>query len=195
MVQPSRPHATPHCPFQARDLGAPRIRIPGTMVQAGSYACQSRARRVPIRPGPTVRPNAQRRRYPAPRREREATATEHRLGLGFGWRLEGSRRERFELRFEGARANAPNDDGESRIGLRITASWLPSRNRRPRAARAPRSSQDARAPGRTGLPARAPCAIRWVVVLGERPDSERHAVLHRFQFRSRPPGPRTGGSQ
>ena len=57
------------------------------------------------------------------RREREAAATEHRPGLGFGWRLEGSGRERFELRFEGARANTPNDDGESRIGLRITASW------------------------------------------------------------------------
>ena len=57
------------------------------------------------------------------RREREAAATEHRFSLGLGWRLEGFGRERFELRFEGARANTPNDDGESRIGLRITASW------------------------------------------------------------------------
>ena len=41
------------------------------------------------------------------RREREAAAPEHRLSLGFGWRLEGRGHERLELRFEAARANAP----------------------------------------------------------------------------------------
>lgn len=60
------------------------------------------------------------------RRERVAgdAAPEHRLGLGFGWRLEGSGRERFELRFEGARLDAANDDApEHRLGVRMTAHW------------------------------------------------------------------------
>ena len=60
------------------------------------------------------------------RRERVAgdAAPEHRLGLGFGWRLEGSGHERFELRFEGARLDAANDDApEDRLGVRMTARW------------------------------------------------------------------------
>ena len=60
------------------------------------------------------------------RRERVAgdAAPEHRLGLGFGWRLEGSGHERFELRFEGARLDAANDDApEHRLGVRMTARW------------------------------------------------------------------------
>ena len=58
------------------------------------------------------------------RREREAAAEPaHRLSLGFGWRLEKSGRERFELRFEAARVQTPNRDGRTRIGIRLTASW------------------------------------------------------------------------
>ena len=59
-------------------------------------------------------------------RERVAgdAAPEHRLGLGFGWRLERSGHERFELRFEGARVDAGNDDApEHRLGMRMTARW------------------------------------------------------------------------
>ena len=36
------------------------------------------------------------------RRESEATAPEHRLSPGFGWRLERAGRERLELRADGA---------------------------------------------------------------------------------------------
>ena len=48
-------------------------------------------------------------------------APEHRLGLGVGWRLEGS--GAFELRFEGARLDAANDDAEHRIGVTLTTRW------------------------------------------------------------------------
>ena len=49
----------------------------------------------------------------------------HRLGFGFGWRLEGAGTTAFELRFEGARIEAANDDDgpEHRLGLRTTARW------------------------------------------------------------------------
>ena len=60
------------------------------------------------------------------RHERVAgdAAPEHRLGLGFGWRLKGSGPERFDLRFEGARLDAANDDApEYRLGVRMTARW------------------------------------------------------------------------
>ncbi len=40
---------------------------------------------------------------------------EHRFGLGFGWRLEGARREDLEFRVEVL--------PESRIGLRLTVRW------------------------------------------------------------------------
>ena len=57
------------------------------------------------------------------RRESAAgeAAPEHRLGLGVGWRLEGS--DAFELRFEGARLDAANDDAEHRIGVTLTTRW------------------------------------------------------------------------
>ena len=49
---------------------------------------------------------------------------EHRLGLGFGWRLEGAGPERFALRFEGVRVDAANDGGpEHRLGVNLTATW------------------------------------------------------------------------
>ncbi len=50
-------------------------------------------------------------------------APEHRLGLGFGWRLEGAAHERFELQFEGTRREPANDDGETRLGVNLTARW------------------------------------------------------------------------
>ena len=40
---------------------------------------------------------------------------EHRIGLGFGWRLEGARREDLEFHVEVL--------PESRIGLRLTVRW------------------------------------------------------------------------
>ena len=50
-------------------------------------------------------------------------APEHRLGLGLGWRLEGAQIGTFELRFEGARLDAANDDAEHRIGVTLTTRW------------------------------------------------------------------------
>ena len=47
----------------------------------------------------------------------------HRLGLGLGWRLAGAGRERFEVRFEGARLAPANDDGETRLGVTLSARW------------------------------------------------------------------------
>ena len=53
------------------------------------------------------------------------SGTEHVIGFGLGWRLEGARREGFELRLEGSRLDAANDDHapEDRIGLRMSARW------------------------------------------------------------------------
>ena len=48
---------------------------------------------------------------------------EHRLGLGLGWRLEGMGAQGFELRFEGTRLDAANDDSEHRVGVRMSARW------------------------------------------------------------------------
>ena len=48
---------------------------------------------------------------------------EHRLGLGLGWRLEGAGAGSFEVRFEGARLDAANDDAEHRLGVRMTVGW------------------------------------------------------------------------
>ena len=52
-------------------------------------------------------------------------APEHRLGVGFGWRLAGRGQERFEVRMEGARALSANGDREpeDRIGVKLTARW------------------------------------------------------------------------
>ena len=57
-------------------------------------------------------------------------AAGHRLGLGFGWRLEGAGAGNFEMRFEGSRLEAANDPGsgsgagsEHRVGLTLTARW------------------------------------------------------------------------
>ena len=52
-----------------------------------------------------------------------AAAPEHRLGLGLGWRLEGAGTGIFELRFEGARLEAANDDAEHRIGMTLKTRW------------------------------------------------------------------------
>lgn len=56
---------------------------------------------------------------------RDDAAATHRLGLGFGWRLESSVRVGFEVRFEGSQEIAANDDGASgdRLGARLTARW------------------------------------------------------------------------
>ena len=53
------------------------------------------------------------------------SGTEHVIWFGLGWRLEGARREGFELRLEGSRLDAANDDRapEDRIGLRMSARW------------------------------------------------------------------------
>ena len=48
---------------------------------------------------------------------------EHRLGLGLGWRLEGTGAGRVEVRFEGTRLDAANDAAEHRLGARMTAHW------------------------------------------------------------------------
>ena len=51
---------------------------------------------------------------------------EHGLGVGLGWRLEGSRGgEAFDVRLEATRLDAANDDRppEHRIGLSVTARW------------------------------------------------------------------------
>ena len=50
-------------------------------------------------------------------------APEHRVGLGFGWRLEGAGAEDLELRFEASRLLPANDNPESRIGVTLTARW------------------------------------------------------------------------
>ena len=50
-------------------------------------------------------------------------APEHRLGLGFGWRLEGARRGSFEVRFEGARVEPGDEAPGHEVGLRLTARW------------------------------------------------------------------------
>ena len=58
---------------------------------------------------------------------RESTAgeapPERRLGLGLGWRLEGARLGAFELRLEGMRLDAANDDREHRVRARMSARW------------------------------------------------------------------------
>ena len=51
------------------------------------------------------------------------TPPEHRVGLGFGWRLEGAVWGGLEVRFESSRLLPANDDPESRIGVRLTARW------------------------------------------------------------------------
>ena len=48
---------------------------------------------------------------------------EHRLGLGLAWRLEGAGTARFEVRFEGARLEAANDNAEHRLGARLIVGW------------------------------------------------------------------------
>ncbi len=44
-------------------------------------------------------------------------------GLGFGWRLEDAGTWQFEVRFEGSRIGAANDDAEHRAGVTLTARW------------------------------------------------------------------------
>ena len=53
----------------------------------------------------------------------EGEAPEHRLGLGFGWRLRGAGRERFEVRLEGARRTPGDEAPAHEVGLRLTARW------------------------------------------------------------------------
>ena len=43
--------------------------------------------------------------------------------MSLGWRLEGARNGAFELRFEGARLDAANDDAEHRIGMTLKTRW------------------------------------------------------------------------
>ena len=59
----------------------------------------------------------------AARRESADAAAGHRLGLGFGWRLEGAGAQAFELRFEGSRVEPANDGPEHRVGLTLNARW------------------------------------------------------------------------
>ncbi len=55
-------------------------------------------------------------------RENAEDAAGHRLTLGFGWRLEGAAHEQFEVRFEGSRIVAANDEGtDHRVGLALSA--------------------------------------------------------------------------
>ena len=56
-------------------------------------------------------------------RAAEGAAPEHRLGLGFGWRIAGARRESFEVRFEGARVEPGDGAPAHEVGLRLTARW------------------------------------------------------------------------
>ena len=56
-------------------------------------------------------------------RAAEGAAPEHRLGLGFGWRLAGAGRGDFDVRFEASRRLPGDDAPESRIGVRLTARW------------------------------------------------------------------------
>ena len=57
------------------------------------------------------------------RRERAPGGAEHRLGLGLGWRLEGTGSERLELRLEAARLDGASDDTGNRVGVRMSARW------------------------------------------------------------------------
>ncbi len=57
------------------------------------------------------------------RQESAAGEAGHRLGLGFGWRLEGEGAQAFELRFEGSRLEPANDGAEHRVGATLTARW------------------------------------------------------------------------
>ncbi len=60
----------------------------------------------------------------AAREESAGGEAGHRLGLGFGWRLEGAEAQAFELRLEGSRLEPANDDGaEHRFGATLTARW------------------------------------------------------------------------
>ena len=47
----------------------------------------------------------------------------HRLGLGFGWRLQGTVKSGFKVRFEGSRIEPANADAEHRVGLTLNARW------------------------------------------------------------------------
>ena len=57
------------------------------------------------------------------REESAGARAGHRLGLGFGWRLEGAGAQAFEVRFEGSRVEPANDGAEHRVGLTLTARW------------------------------------------------------------------------
>ena len=59
------------------------------------------------------------------RREPAHGEPEHRLGVGLGWRLAGAPGGAFEVRVEGTRLEAANDDDgpEHSLGLRLTARW------------------------------------------------------------------------
>ena len=50
-------------------------------------------------------------------------APEHRLGLGFGWRLAGAGPGSFEVRFEGARHELGDGTPDHEVGLRLRARW------------------------------------------------------------------------
>ena len=57
------------------------------------------------------------------RQESAGGSAGHRLGLGLGWRLEGTGAGSFEMRLEGSRLEAANDDAEHRVGLTLIARW------------------------------------------------------------------------
>ena len=59
----------------------------------------------------------------AARRESAGAEAGHRLGLGFGWRLEGAGAQAFEVRIEGSRLQPAADAAEHRIGLTLNARW------------------------------------------------------------------------
>ena len=59
----------------------------------------------------------------AARRERAGAAAGYRVGLGFGWRLEGAGARAFAVRFEGSRLAPADDAAEHRMGVTLTARW------------------------------------------------------------------------
>ena len=61
----------------------------------------------------------------AARQQSTGAEAGHRLGLGLGWRLQDAGAQAFEVRFEGSRRIAANDDSaaEDRAGVRMTTRW------------------------------------------------------------------------
>ena len=59
----------------------------------------------------------------AARQQSTGAEAAHRLGLGFGWRLQDAGAQAFELRVEGSRLEPANDGAEHRVGVTLTARW------------------------------------------------------------------------